>query len=323
VIVCLSLDEPGNFDIEIEERKKQNMSVSKIAIELQPTRLSRQPRKKNELLQPFLKWAGGKRQLLPLIREHLPRHFKVYFEPFVGAGALLFDLQPATASINDANPELVNCYRVIKTQPEALIEHIKQHQNTSDYFYSLRDLDREPQFHELPPLVRASRIIYLNKTCYNGLFRVNRQGQFNVPFGDYKNPTIIDAVVIKAISQYLNDNNIQITSEDFSDALNDAGKGDFVYLDPPYDPVSDTASFTGYNLNRFGKEEQVRLKETYDELTRRKCKVMLSNSATKFIYDLYSTSYTILEVEANRNINSMATGRGKVNEFLILNYDVS
>lgn len=298
------------------------MSSSEATLERAPRRSSRG---KNDFVQPFLKWAGGKRQLLPRIREFVPRHFNIYFEPFVGAGAVLFDLQHSTAAINDANCELINCYKVIKSKPEELINDIGRHKNESNYFYSLRELDRMPLFNALSDVERASRIIFLNKTCYNGLFRVNRQGQFNAPFGDYKKTTIVDPAVIRAVSRYLNEANVAITSEDFAVALEGAGKDDFVYLDPPYDPVSDTASFTGYNLNKFDKEEQITLKDVCDDLTHRRCKILLSNSDTSFIRDLYSDSriYTIIEVEANRNINSVGTSRGKVNELLIYNnYDV-
>jgi DNA adenine methylase len=295
------------------------VSVRQEAIQQELPPISRRQQKKNELVQPFLKWAGGKRQLLPVIREHLPKQFKKYFEPFVGAGAVLFDLKPKKAQINDANAELVNCYEVIKTEPEALIEDINRHQVTSEYYYWLRNLDRDSSFTKLTKVERASRIIFLNKTCYNGLFRVNRQGQFNVPYGDYKNPTIIVEVVIRAVSSYLNDNDIEISSTDFAVAVSAARKGDFVYLDPPYDPLTDTASFTGYNLNKFDKAEQHRLKAVFDELTQRQCHVLLSNSATKFISELYK-SYKVIPVEASRNINSVGAGRGKIHELLISNY---
>lgn len=281
--------------------------------------------KRNDLLQPFLKWAGGKRQLVSKIREFVPRKFNLYFEPFLGAAAVLFDLQPQTALINDANKELINCYRVIKRDPTGLIAHARQHLITKRYFYTLRSLDRGPEFQKLSDLERASRIIFLNKTCYNGLFRVNSQGQFNVPYGNYSKPVIVDEVVIRAVSLYLNEAHVEISNDDFEAALSGAGRGDFVYLDPPYDPLSDTASFTGYNLSSFGRDEQRRLKEVCDDLTRRRCKVLLSNSDTHFIRDLYSNSkrYTIVEVSATRNINSVATARGKISELLIFNnYDV-
>lgn len=156
--------------------------------------------------QPFLKWAGGKRQLLPAITAYLPAQYTEYYEPFIGAGALLFALQPATSTINDTNIELVNCYQVIKDQPEELLELCQKHQenNTKEYYYQLREQDRQSDFSERSPVARAARIIYLNKTCFNGLFRVNSRGQFNVPYGKYKNPTIANPSVIMAISTYLN-----------------------------------------------------------------------------------------------------------------------
>ncbi len=277
--------------------------------------------KPDEDLRPFLKWAGGKRQLVPKIREHLPTDYNLYFEPFIGAGAVLFDLQPGTALINDANEELINCYRVVKDHAEKLIAHAKQHPNTKKHFYELRSLDREPNFAQLSELERASRILFLNKTCFNGLFRVNSRGHFNVPYSKYSNPLIVDEVAIRAISRYFNSSKIEMSSEDFEEALSGATRGDFIYLDPPYDPISDTSSFTGYNLPSFDRDEQRRLKNVCDDLTRRGCKILLSNSATDFIRGLYRNErrYTIVEVTANRNINSMATGRGKIKELLIFN----
>lgn len=277
--------------------------------------------KRNDLVQPFLKWAGGKRQLLSKIREFIPRKYKTYFEPFVGAGALLFELQPKIALINDANEELVNCYKIIKNHPTQLIATARAYPINAKHFYYLRSQDRDPGLSTLSRVERAARIIYLNKTCFNGLFRVNSQGQFNVPFGRYADPTIVNDVVIKAVSRYLNQMNVQISNDDFAYALNGAGRGDFIYLDPPYDPLSDTSSFTGYNLNSFGRKEQHRLKEVCDDLHRRGCKVLLSNSATPFIRNLYcdKSQYTVVEVSASRNINSVATGRGKISELLIFN----
>jgi DNA adenine methylase len=276
---------------------------------------------RNALVQPFLKWAGGKRQLIRKIRSFVPSKYRFYFEPFVGAGALLFELQPLTAFINDANEELINCYRVIKEHPEELIAHALSHPISKKYFYNLRSRDRDPSFNDLSSVERASRIIFLNKTCYNGLFRVNSRGQFNVPFGKYSDPRILDDVVVRAVSHYLTKANIGISSQDFELALSNAGDGDFIYLDPPYDPLSDTSSFTGYNFNGFNRDEQRRLKRVCDSLHRRGCNILLSNSATEFIRKLYSNKsrYTIVEVDANRSINSVGKSRGSVSELLIYN----
>lgn len=271
------------------------------------------------LAQPFLKWAGGKRQLLPEIKKYLPKKYNTYFEPFVGAGALFFDQQPKKAIINDVNEELINCYNVIKNLSIDLIEDLRKHKNTEKYFYKIRELDRTKEFQDLSIVERASRIIYLNKTCFNGLFRVNRQGQFNAPFGRYSKPNIINSETIKAINLLLNRNSIQILNTDFTKAVATAKRNDFIYFDPPYDPISDTASFTGYSSNAFGKSEQERLRDLFDDLTRKGCKVMLSNSATEFIANLYK-DYNIITIQANRNINSVGSDRKKVDEFLILNY---
>ena len=277
----------------------------------------------NKLVKPCLKWAGGKRQLIPVILgNHLAKHYnhQTYYEPFVGGGALLFALQPKRAVINDSNSELINCYNVIRNSLDELIEDLKNHKNDEDYYYAIRDWDREETFKDKTPVQRASRIIYLNKTCYNGLFRVNSQGQFNVPFGKYKNPNILDVAVLKAVSRYFNENQISILNYDFQEALQDAKKGDFIYLDPPYDPVSDTASFTGYDVNGFNKDEQIRVKEIFEKLDRRGCKVLLSNAYTKFIIDLYK-DYKQTKISAIRAINSNAKKRGKVDELLVTNYE--
>jgi DNA adenine methylase len=276
--------------------------------------------KKNKLLQPFLKWAGGKRQLLPTIRQYTPPKYGTYYEPFIGAGAVLFDMQPTVGVINDSNTELINCYEVIRDSIDELIINLRRHKNEKEYYYAIRDIDREPNFKNLDPIQRASRIIFLNKTCFNGLFRVNSAGQFNVPFGSYHNPKILNEIVLRAAHNYLATKNIQIMNVDFEQSVKSAAKGDFIYFDPPYDPVSDTSSFTGYDINGFGKREQVRLRDVYKKLSDQGCLVLLSNSATDFILDLYK-DFTIITVTASRNINSVATGRGKIDEVLVMNYD--
>ena len=274
---------------------------------------------KNPQLQPFVKWAGGKRQLLKLIRENLPQKFSGYYEPFLGGGAVLFDIQPKRAVVNDINRELITTYEVIRDEVDGLIADLAQHKNDKDYFYALRAVDRQAEYQSWSAVQKASRLIFLNKTCFNGLFRVNSLGQFNVPFGYYKNPSIVNETVLRAVSEYLNTHDIRLLSGDFEQAVSEAKKGDFVYFDHPYDPLSDSASFTGYSLNGFGREQQSRLKLVMDDLTQRGCKVMLSNSSTEFIRNLYR-DYEILTVEAKRAINSDADGRGNIDEVIVVNY---
>ncbi len=282
----------------------------------------------NPLVRPFLKWAGGKRQLLPEIVKYVPKRISkhTYYEPFIGGGALLFELQPQKAVINDSNKELINCYEVVRDSLDELIEELSKdkYTNSETSYYEMRDLDRSTKKYEiLSEVEKAARIIYLNKTCYNGLFRVNSQGQFNVPFGRYKNPNFLDDAVLRAVNKYLNSNNITLLNQDFAEAVKDAKRGDFVYFDPPYDPVSETASFTGYDVNGFNRDQQKRLKKVFDDLNKRGCKVMLSNSCTDFILDLYKDYQdTIIKVMATRSINSNALKRGRVEEVLVLNYEI-
>ena len=287
-----------------------------------PQTSRRRAYKHNVLAQPFLKWAGGKRQLLPAIKEYLPKKFTQYYEPFVGAGAVLFSLQPKKSIINDTNSELINCYQVIKDNPEELLELCQEHRekNSKQHFYSLREQDRRDDFKERSPLEKAARIIYLNKTCFNGLFRVNSSGQFNVPYGNYSNPVIADPAVISSVSVYLNQRDVRILEGDFAQAVSTARKGAFIYFDPPYHPISDTSSFTGYSIDGFGEKEQIRLKEVCDKLTERGCQVLVSNSSAAFIQKLYSDpKYEIVEVKASRAINAVASKRGRINELLIHN----
>lgn len=282
----------------------------------------------NPLVRPFLKWAGGKRQLLPEIVKYVPKMTSkhTYYEPFLGGGALLFELQRPKAVINDRNKELINCYKVIRDSLDELMEELSKdkYSNSETSYYEMRDLDRSTKKYEiLSEVEKAARIIYLNKTCYNGLFRVNSQGQFNVPFGRYKNPNFLDDAVLRAVNKYLNSNNITLLNHDFEEAVKDAKRGDFVYFDPPYDPVSQTASFTGYDVNGFNRDQQKRLKKVFDDLHKRECKVMLSNSCTDFILDLYKDYQdTIIKVKATRSINSNALKRGRVDEVLVLNYEI-
>lgn len=275
---------------------------------------------KNKLVAPVVKWVGGKRQLLDDITPLLPKRIPTYCEPFLGGGAVLFSIQPSRAIVNDLNADLMTVYTVIRDDVETLIESLKQHENTAEYFYKIRDMDRnKAAYQAMPAVEKASRLIYLNKTCFNGLFRVNSAGEFNSPFGRYKNPNIVNEPVLRAVSKYFNKSEIVFCSEDFAVTLDRVERGGFVYLDPPYDPVSDTASFTGYNKGGFDQQEQIRLKACCDELTRRGVKFMLSNSATDFIKNLYQ-GYDITTVKAKRAINADASKRGAIEEVLIRNY---
>jgi len=276
---------------------------------------------KNKLVAPVVKWAGGKRQILDEITKYIPDESSTYYEPFLGGGAVLFELQPEKAVVNDINQELMNIYQVIKENVDELIEDLKKHKNEREYFYKIRELDRDKErYSRLSRVERASRFIYLNKTCYNGLFRVNKSGEFNAPFGNYKNPNIVNENTLRAVSEYFNRANIIFTCQDFEAALQSAEKGDFVYLDPPYDPVSETASFTEYDKGGFDRGEQIRLKKVCDKLNEKGIKFLLSNSATDFIMDLYK-DYKIKIIKAKRAINSKPDRRGDVDELLVMNYE--
>lgn len=276
---------------------------------------------KNNLVAPFLKWVGGKRQIMSSIVDLLPTEINKlnYVEPFIGGGALLFHLQPKVAVINDFNLELINVYMVVKNNLEDLLIDLQKHKNEADYFYYLRGLDRIEEFQKLSNVQRASRIIYLNKTCFNGLYRVNNAGEFNAPFGRYKNPNIINAPTLKAVNKYLNSNEISLITGDYADVLNNISKNTFVYLDPPYHPLTEGSSFTGYVQGGWNIYDQIKLREVCDELNKKGVKFLLSNSSTDFIKEQYN-AYEINIVKANRSINSNGEKRGEVEEVLIRNY---
>lgn len=277
------------------------------------------------LPKPFLKWAGGKRRLLEQLSSHFPAQFRRYFEPFVGGGAVFFHLSGLNliqtsnrrsypAVLADLNEELINCYRVVKEQPEELIEHLRRHKTTEAYYYKLREL--RPS--KLSPLESASRFIYLNKTCFNGLYRVNSAGQFNVPYGRYKNPVICDETSLRLASAALQKAKLSVGG--FEHSLKTAKRGDFIYLDPPYVPVSATANFTSYTSSGFTEKDQERLAEEVHRLDRAGCLILLSNSDTDTVRQLYRGFHTVV-VRCNRAINSQPTGRGAVNELLVRNYN--
>lgn len=273
--------------------------------------------------KPFVKWVGGKRQLLAQFRKlnlYPPELFDIktgrYFEPFVGGGAVFFDLLPEKGFLSDLNNELVTTYNVIKSDVDSLIASLKKHKTDKDYFLKIRSQDPK----KLNDLAVASRFIFLNRTCFNGMYRVNSKGGFNVPYGKYTNPLICDENNLKKVSKALQ--GIEIKHQDYKEVLKKAKKGDFVYFDPPYYPVSKTASFTSYTAESFLDKEQIELRDTVLELHKRGCYVMLSNSDTPFINKIYSghKGIRINKVEAGRAINSKGTGRGKITEVLVTNY---
>lgn len=277
--------------------------------------------KKDIHAAPVMKWAGGKRQILGEILKRVPGNFSAYYEPFIGGGAVLFGLCPQKAIVNDVNTELINIYQVIRDDVDGLVNDLKKHDNSEEYFYRLRDMDRDrDNYNRLSPVERASRILYLNKTCYNGLFRVNRAGEFNTPYGYYKRPNIVNEPVLRAVSKYFNSADIRFSCMDFEEVLKNIRKDAFVYFDPPYDPVSITANFTGYDKGGFNKDEQIRLKKVCDRLNKKGIRFLLSNSATPFITELYK-EYTVEIVQAKRVVNSNPGKRGEIDEVLVRNYE--
>lgn len=277
--------------------------------------------KGDRILVPVVKWVGGKRQLLRALDPLLPERIGIYCEPFVGGGAMLFHLQPEQAYVNDVNAELINLYEVIRDDVDGLLRELSAFTNDRECFYAVRDWDRDPEsYAQISRVRRAARIVYLNKTCYNGLFRVNSAGEFNTPFGRYKNPGIVDEEGLRAVHRYFARADLRFFCGDYAQVLDLLPPGAFAYLDPPYDPVSDTANFTGYAKSGFGREEQIRLRECCDKLTARGVRFMLSNSATAFIREQYA-NYRITVVNARRAVNSNASKRGCVEEVVIRNYE--
>lgn len=270
--------------------------------------------------KPFVKWAGGKRQLLEELKSLVPKDYNRYFEPFIGGGALFFELMPKDAVINDYNKELINLYRIVKSSPIELFNDTQKHKNTENYYYEMRSIDRDiKNFEKLSEIERASRFLYLNKSGFNGLYRVNSKNQNNVPFGRYKNPQYCDLINITVCSNLLQ--TTEILCGDFRGIKEMINEGDFVYFDPPYMPITKTSSFTGYTDKGFDEVMQLELKELCDYIDYIGAYFMLSNSYTEYINNLYSNKYTIHTVEANRNINSRGDRRGKVKEVLIVNYN--
>ncbi len=267
--------------------------------------------------KPFVKWAGGKRQLITELIHFSPPKFENYYEPFLGGGALFFKLSTLGkikhAYLNDSSKVLIDAYKTIKQKPKELISELKENKyaNTKEHFLKIRA--------EQPTdlVVATARFIYLNKTAFNGLYRVNSTGGFNVPYGKYENPNILDQRNIMAVNKALQKDELSCT--DFEDAVSSAKKGDFIYFDPPYHPLSKTASFTSYTKESFSEKDQERLAKLFKVLDQKGCLVMLSNSYAPLILNLYK-EFDCRTVKATRMINCKAQGRGKIKELIIKNY---
>ena len=273
--------------------------------------------------KPFVKWAGGKRQVTNELLKYVPDEFDTYYEPFVGGGALLFELSPKKAVINDSNEELMNVYNVLcneeKFKKMCNLLNSYETKHSEEFYYNIRNKDRsKTAFNRLSDYTRAARTIYLNKACFNGLYRVNSKNEFNVPFGKKTHVNTYEGSNLITVSNYLTMNDVKILSVDFEEAVKDAKKGDFVYFDPPYD--SDTKSFTSYTETGFDKSEQTRLARVFKELDKKGVYVMLSNHSTVLVNELYK-GYHIYTIEAKRNINANGKKRGKVEELIITNYE--
>lgn len=273
--------------------------------------------------KPFVKWAGGKRQIIDELKKYVPSKYGCYYEPFIGGGALFFELAPRCAVINDSNSELMNVYRVLcdhdKYTKMCKVLNKYEAMNDENFYYEIRNQDREKSYVRMPDYKKAARTIYLNKTCFNGLYRVNKKGYFNVPYNKKDRVNTYEGENLLTIHMILNMNDIKISCVDFEESVKDAKAFDFVYFDPPYD--SETQTFNSYTEEGFGKEEQIRLSEVFRDLDKRGVMVMLSNHNTTLVNELYK-DFNIHVIEAKRSINSKGNKRGKVEEVIITNYEV-
>lgn len=312
----ISKIEQGKINVTLETIEKLSLALNTPINQLMTI-------KKETELHPFVKWAGGKTQILNKLKSFMPKTYNTYYEPFIGGGALLLDLAPCKASINDMNEELICVYKCLcddklyNEMVKMLIAHENNH--SEEYFYKIREMDREESFTSLPLYERAARMIYLNKSCFNGLYRVNSKGYYNVPFGKKDKVVAFDRENLNNLHNYFLTNDITITNLDFEQAVKNAKAGDFVYFDPPYDTLDDKDSFTAYAKGAFGKKEQKQLAELFKKLSDKGVYVMLSNHNTSFIRELYE-GFNINVIEAKRMINSKGSGRGNVEEVIITNY---
>jgi DNA adenine methylase len=261
--------------------------------------------------RPFLKWAGGKRQLIPALLRHVPEGFPRYFEPFVGGGALFFTLRPRNAVLADVNERLIRTYRGVRDHVDDVIGLLRGYPHDEKFFYKLREVDIDAR----TDAEVAAWFIYLNKTGFNGLYRVNRRNLFNVPFGRYDNPAICDEATLRTCSTALARTDLLVA--DFEAVVAEAKPADFVYFDPPYVPLSVTSSFTSYTSGGFGLDGQTRLRDVALELKKRGVNVLLSNSSAQSVRDLYQEGFEMTEVSATRFVNSKASGRGAIKELII------
>lgn len=274
--------------------------------------------------KPFVKWAGGKRQLIPILNENLPKSFGAYYEPFIGGGAMLFHILTERGdqkcSISDLNSDLVLAYTTIRNRIDELVSSLKSHErnyhkDSKSYYYSVRESNPRSE------IEKTSRLLFLNRTCFNGLYRVNSKGKFNVPLGRYTNPNIVNEDNLRAVSTILQSSKVAIKCRDFEAVLGDARKDDLVYFDPPYQPVSDTANFTSYTNKDFTDKDLSRLTELCNKLDSKGCKVLLSNSDSKQVADMFSGKpWKTTRIQANRSINSNSKKRTGHFELLIKNY---
>lgn len=274
--------------------------------------------------KPFVKWVGGKRQLMQDLENNFPKQFTTYHEPFLGGGAVMFNLltkkPQLSCNVSDFNSDLILAYVTIRDKLEKLIESLENHsknyhKNSTEYYYDVRKQEPKQQ------IEKVSRLLFLNKTCFNGLYRVNKKGQFNVPLGRYTNPNIVNKENLTAVSKILQSKKIKISCRDFEAVLGDAKKGDLVYFDPPYQPVSSTANFTSYTHRDFTEEDLERLAKLADQLHSKGCYVLLSNSNSKTVKDFFSKKHwKISSINVNRAINSNAQKRTGHKEIIIKNY---
>lgn len=267
--------------------------------------------------RPFLKWAGGKWSILPELLARLPKKWKTYFEPFVGGGALFFELRPSKAVLSDVNADLINAYKTVRDKIEDLVVDLGRHKHSSKYFYKVRDADRKGDFWLWSDVEKASRLIYLNKTCFNGLYRVNSRGEFNVPFGDYKNPKILDEENLRACSRALKEVTLEVST--FDAVADRAKRGDFVYFDPPFAPLTKTANFTSYSKSGFSLTDHERLRDVCRALEKKGVWFMLSNSHTEAVLEIFG-EFNIDVISAPRAISAKGVSRGKVQEVVVRNY---